>query len=325
MEIDTIRNEVIIVLMKPRKPPLILDSLSAAVRRIVPYHTKEQALQSRLSAVQAGYAGELVLDRVFEHYMFSFPHAIFHDLSLNSSTRFQVDTLFVTSSHAVVLEVKNIAGALTLRNNPPQLIRTLENGQTNSFESPVSQLERKIELLQDWLVCRSIHLPVKGAIVLAHPKHAVSAETAEVPFLYPSGIPSYLRRLASSTSVLLPDQFSLLNDQLLQGHHDFFPQPICESYSLTNQDFRSGVFCETCAAPTMLKSRLNWYCSVCEEKSTKAGDQAIRDWFLLFGGTMSNQQCRDFLHLSNRHMAYRILKKMEFQIVGGSKNRRYFC
>lgn len=309
--------------MKPRKPPLILDSLSAAVRRIVINHPKEQLLKARLSAVQAGYAGELIVDRVFEQYEFSFNHLIFHDLSLQSSTRFQMDTLFVTASHAVVLEVKNIAGALTLRTNPPQLIRTLDNGQTTSFESPVSQLQRKIELLEDWLADRGIHIPVTGAVVLAHAKHAVSAEEAEVPFLYPSGIPSYLRSLASSPSELLPHQFSLLNDQILQGHHDFFPQPISESYSLTDQDFRSGVFCETCIAPTMSKSRLNWICSVCGEKSAKAGNQAIRDWFLLFGGPISNQQCREFLHLSNRYIAYRILNKMEFRTVGGSKNRQY--
>ncbi|WP_432353446.1 nuclease-related domain-containing protein [Sporosarcina sp. A2] len=235
-------NGVVEILMKSRKPPLMVDSLSAAIRRIVPNHEKERFLQSRLAAIQAGYAGELVEDRIFENYEFSFPYMIFHDLALYSSSQFQIDTLFITSSHAVVLEVKNIAGALTLRNNPPQLIRTLENGQTASFESPVSQLQWKIELLQDWFAHKDIHLTVIGAVVLALAKHPVSAESAEVTFLYPTRIPSYLRRLSSPPSELRPQQFSLLSEQLLQGHRDFIPKSICESYTLTSSDFRSGFF-----------------------------------------------------------------------------------
>ncbi|WP_251636582.1 nuclease-related domain-containing protein [Sporosarcina sp. NCCP-2716] len=310
--------------MKSRKSPAIAASLSAAVRRLVPDHPKAQMLQSRLSAVQAGYAGEQIVDRVLAQYEFQFPHAVFHDLSLHSSTRFQIDTLFVTSTHAVILEVKNIAGTLVFRDHPPQLIRTLDNGQTASFESPIFQVERKIELLQDWMKEREIHLPVCGAIVLAHSRSPVAAETACIPILYPSGVPSFLRNLPASPIDLPSQEFSTLNRQLLDGHQDYQPAPIAETYSLTPSDFINGVLCKECPLPPrMVKNRYYWTCPVCGQRDKDADSRALRDWFTLFGGPLSNEQCRRFLHLPDRHAAYRVLRKMGLTKTGGCKNRRY--
>ncbi|WP_432353448.1 hypothetical protein [Sporosarcina sp. A2] len=73
----------------------------------------------------------------------------------------------------------------------------------------------------------------------------------------------------------------------------------------------------------MIKTRLSWRCSICEKSSKNAGSLAVFEWFLLFGGAMSNQQLRKFLHLTNGHTAYRILQKFEFDKTGGSKNRKY--
>ncbi len=68
-------------------------------------------------------------------------YRVLHDVSLTSSTPFQIDTLFVTPTYAVVFEVKNISGELKIVNNPPQLIRVLNNGEVKGFNSPITQVE----------------------------------------------------------------------------------------------------------------------------------------------------------------------------------------
>ncbi|WHT48470.1 nuclease-related domain-containing protein [Sporosarcina thermotolerans] len=152
-----IEKEWTIFIHKRRKAPLLLEGLEAAIRRLQIYHEMVPVLRSKHAAVKAGFGGEQELDKVFESYSFSMKHGIFNDLSLSSSAFFQVDTLFITPWYAVLFEVKNISGELTVTENPPQLIRTLDSGQVSGFKSPIAQLQSNCELFQDWLYSQIYH------------------------------------------------------------------------------------------------------------------------------------------------------------------------
>ncbi|QTD43486.1 nuclease-related domain-containing protein [Sporosarcina sp. Te-1] len=117
--------------------------------------------------MQAGFGGEQELDKIFERYSFSVNYRVFHDLSLISSTPFQLDTLYITPWYALIFEVKNMSGELLVTDNPPQLIQTSESGQVSRFQSPITQLENNCALFTEWLRQRDFTLPVYGAIVLA--------------------------------------------------------------------------------------------------------------------------------------------------------------
>ena len=73
------------------------------------------------------------MDKVFENYSFSMKYRVLHDVSLTSTTRFQIDTLFITPTYTVIFEVKNISGELKIVNNPPQLNRVLNNWEVKGF------------------------------------------------------------------------------------------------------------------------------------------------------------------------------------------------
>ncbi|WP_432363387.1 NERD domain-containing protein [Sporosarcina sp. UB5] len=287
------------------------------------HHEAIPALRSKHAAVQAGFGGEQELDKVFESYAFGMKHGVFHDLSLASSTYFQVDTLFITPWYAVLFEVKNIAGELTVTENPPQLIRVLDSGQVSGFKSPIAQLESNCELFRDWLYSRNVSLPVYGAVVLAYIKQRIEVFDTNIPILFPSAVPTFIRKLPTTSPLLDDEAFANLLSQLGSSHRHFIPSPICETYSIRRSDIRTGVICPGCGFIGMEKYMGGWRCPSCGGTSRDAHKQAIRDWFLLFGGGMRNKDCREFLKVDRQQTAHRLLASMDLEVEGAKRNRSY--
>ncbi|MHA6259155.1 nuclease-related domain-containing protein [Sporosarcina sp. CAU 1771] len=311
------------IIIKPRREPLIIGGLRAALSRIHPQHDIVPRLQSAYSSRMSGFAGEERVDRVFQSYTFPGRYKIFNGLSLKSSTDFQIDSLFLTPSFAVIFETKNIAGSILVKENPPQLVQTLDSGETKAYNSPISQVQSNIELLQDWFYSRTISLPIYGAVVLVFPKKEVHVHDTVIPFLYPNAIPSYIRNLPSSNPILDEKTFSQVVHELIQGDGEYIPQSICSTYSLTKNDFSTGVRCPSCHSFGMQKYRAGWICPSCNKKNTDAHIQAIHDWFLLFGEKMTNKDCREFLNVPQRSTATRILQSMKLHAEGEKRNRTY--
>ena len=107
----------------------------------------------------------MTLDAVFDKYKFSFEHRTFNGLNLESTGKFQIDTLFLSRQGAFILEVKNIAGRISFPEQWNQVVRLLDDGRSDAFECPSVQLERNCYLFSDWLSARNISIPVEGAVV----------------------------------------------------------------------------------------------------------------------------------------------------------------
>lgn len=309
------------LIVKKREKPKLLFGLRAAIRRL-PWESKE--LLVKYAAVKAGFGGEQQLDYLFTRYKLPMNYRVFHDLALTSSTHFQIDTLFITQSYALVFEVKNIAGKLTVLANPPQLQRTLENGEVNSFKSPVTQVRNNCQLLQDWLHARNIELPIYGAVVLAYSKQRIELLDTSIPFLFPEGVPLHIRNLPMDPQSLDEGTFEALTQELLSSHRVFIPKPICEMFPHLASEFRPGVICPSCGLFTMEKYMGGWRCLSCGKKSVDAHKQAIQDWFLLYGGRMTNKDCREFLRIKDAQLAYRLLQSMDLETQGANRNRTYW-
>lgn len=179
--------------------------------------------------------------------------------------------------------------------NPPQLIRVLDSGQVSGFKSPIAQLESNCELFQDWLYSRKISLPVYGAVVLAYARQRIEVFDTNIPILFPSAVPTFIRKLPTTSPLLDGETFANLLAQLSGSHRDFIPSPICETYSIRRSDIRTGVICPGCGFIGMEKYNGGWRCLSCARVSRDAHKKAIREWFLLFGGGMRNKDCREFL------------------------------
>ncbi|WP_082023411.1 nuclease-related domain-containing protein [Sporosarcina koreensis] len=312
-----------IILMKERTAPVLVEGLEAAVRRIPQSHPVSPNLQARLSAVKAGYGGELELDRVLNTY--KFPHEIleFHDLSLVSHTLFQMDTLLLTNEFALICEVKNMAGDLVVTENPPQLIRTSDDGTLSGFLSPLAQVRNTCELFEEWLRARGISLPVHGCVVMAYTKQRITLPDTDIPTLFPKLVPRRIRELMTGRRALTNSELALLGQRALDSHQTFNHRPVCEVFDIPPDVIKGGVACPDCERLGMWKRGKGWYCPACKTRSMTAHEQAIRDWFWLTGEPLTNAACRALLGLDCPRTVLRLLRAMKLTAIGTKRGRTY--
>jgi hypothetical protein len=310
--------------IKDRDVSLTLEGIVSAQQRLSVGHSIQPVLAAKRASVEAGIGGEERIAQILRKHPFSFEHHIFHDLSPAWSDNFQIDTFAMTPRFGVVLEVKNISGVLEFKDNPPQLIRTREDGHKDGYESPVVQLERNQRLISEWLRSRKIHLPIYGAVVLAYPKQMVAVPPANTKILFPNLIPTFLKSIPQQGNKLEQETFHWLSAELLKSHQSFIPKPICEAYGIPFGDFRSGVRCMTCGRFGMMKLPRTWCCPHCGALDHLAHQRTLREWFLVCKRSITNKECREFLGVEDIHMAKRILLSMNLQSHGTFRDRCYF-
>lgn len=298
----------------------MLEAVEHSLKRLYPRH--HSLLTAKKLALEAGIAGEDKLAETLRKHAFPFEHRIFHDLSLKSSSSFQIDSLFLTPFYSVVIEVKNISGVLRFVDDPPQLVRTRDSGEVDGFESPAAQVERNGDLLNLWLHERGIRLPIYRIVVLAYPKQIVEQAPAKTKILFPSLVPSFLRSLPRKSTLLDVMKLGWLTEELLKSHRPFVPRPLGDIYDIPGADYRTGVMCLGCGTIGMLKIKRSWHCVRCSRRDPSAHEQAVREWFLLIGREMRNEDCRGFLHV-DMHTASRILRGMNLESKGSFKDRTY--
>lgn len=300
-----------------------LEGLIAAQNRLPAGHQILPVLAAKQASLEAGIGGEERVAEIFRKHSIPFDNHIFHDLSPSADENFQMDSFMLTPWYGNVLEVKNIAGTLEFKDNPPQLIRTRDDGTRDGFESPVVQLERNRECLTDWLRSRNIHLPVHGAVVLAYPKQMIGVPPAKTKLLYPYLIPSFIKSIPHQAKKLDIDAFNWLSAELLNSHQRFIPNPICETYKIPFGDFQTGVRCETCGRFGMIKLPRTWSCPFCKSTDCMAHQRTLLEWFLIYKRDITNRECREFLGIEDIQVAKRILQSMNWETEGAFRYLRY--
>ncbi|MFJ7976862.1 hypothetical protein ACIQZI_14380 [Peribacillus sp. NPDC096379] len=81
-------------------------------------------------------------------------------------------------------------------------------------------------------------------------------------------------------------------------------------YSIPISDVLTGVFCPTCLHSMMERKKGSWYYSLCLTKEKDAHLQALQVYYLLIDSSITNRECRDFLHVSFDSIACKLLISM---------------
>ncbi|MCR2821491.1 nuclease-related domain-containing protein [Lederbergia panacisoli] len=317
------KEEKKISTVKFRSDCLGLQGLEATRSRLPDGHVLYPTILSKIASAKAGIAGEDKVADVLLRNSFSIDHRIFHDLSLTTSTQFQMDTLFLSRLFAIILEVKNISGILEFRENPPQLIRIKTDGTVDGFECPAAQVERNAILFKEFLSQVGIDIPVIGAVVLAYPKQIVKVAPKRTKVLFPSIVPQHIKSLYHLPQKIDVQTLDSLTSQLLDSHQPYIPNPICETYGIPRNDIKKGVQCKICGWIGMQKIIRSWHCPSCKNYDHLAHRNAIKEWLLLFGRRISNRDCRDFLKINDMKTATRILQTTDLYSEGTFRNRTY--
>lgn len=99
---------------------------------------------------------------------------------------------------------------------------------------------------------------------------------------------------------------------------------ILTKYGINKANLLTGVFGPNCNHVPLIRKKHKWYCPLCGEFSKDAHINALKDYFLLFDSKITNQQFREFTHLTSHDTAKRLLLSANLNYSGTKKGRTYF-
>ena len=301
---------------------IYVEALKALYKRLPKDHQKFFLIQNEYHRKVAGDIGEEVVMKVLEQLQLPYKFYAFHNVTLYAESLFQIDILIISPYYALIFEVKNIKGEISLTVNPQQLVRKLQTGEINVFDSPVPQLAEYEYQLDQIFQQKKVPLPIHSAIVMTFNSQIIMAPN-DVKLLTTKEIKPFLRSLKTTTPLISNKELENLKQWILMANKDFLPFPLSKHFSISPDTLLMGVICSNCRLIGMKKIRHNWFCPRCKIYNKKAYEQALKDYFLIYKSTMSNNECQQFLKLNNKHEATRILKHNMLIKTGQSRNTKY--
>ncbi|WNS75007.1 nuclease-related domain-containing protein [Bacillus sp. DTU_2020_1000418_1_SI_GHA_SEK_038] len=163
------------MIAKERSIPIKVLANEALLRRISPHLEIWQVIEKDLAKRKAGHRGEVATD----YYINKLPDKEFTILKglriWNGQEYFQIDTLVLSPTFALILETKNISGTLFFDSKFKQLIRYL-NDNEDGFLDPITQAERQKREFRNWLHQRNISIPIEYLVVISNPTTVIKTD-----------------------------------------------------------------------------------------------------------------------------------------------------
>ncbi|ENQ3105880.1 Nuclease-related domain-containing protein [Bacillus sp. 491mf] len=315
------------MIVKERKIPIYLRQLEALFRRVPVDHPKRNAISKNLAKHKAGYKGEQAID-----YPLSFlpnkEYSILHDIRLfDQDHYFQMDTLILSSRFILLLEIKNIAGTLLFDSEFSQLIRISEQ-KSEGFPDPILQMKRQERQLQKWLhLYGFLALPIESFVVISTPRTIIKTSSHDQDFsknvIHSANLPNKIEDLERMhVEILSSKDIQELALQMMMNHSPL-QRNVLEQYHVTKHELLKGVHCPVCSYLPTMKVKNGWHCLNCNSVSKFAHKDALQDYALLLGTTVTNQGLKEFLHITSSSVIKRLVHAMNLPYKGEKKGRKY--
>lgn len=317
------------MIIKERSYPLRATLDEILLRRLPQNHPKRPFIEADFHRKDAGYHGERALD-----YPLSFlpddQYLIIQNIRLKyEKWYFQMDFLLLSSKFALILEAKNLTGSLHFEASFNQLIQTCKD-QDKSYEDPTAQAERQQRLLALWLkkYFPQADLPIDYLVVMSNPNAILKADPQNTHIIQkvckPYKLLDRIKKIEAHFQQERLDAKALKKaGKLLVKHHTLKQYDILNEYQIRKENILPGVQCPKCHVLCMVYSRGMWHCLNCGARSKDAHLAGLNDYFSLFP-SMTNAQCKEFLHLPSGNVAQKILLTMQLPSSGRTKDRIYF-
>jgi hypothetical protein len=314
------------MIIKKKEMPLSLEKLQALYRRTPVTHHKYKLIKENLAKQSAGYKGELSLV-----YPLSFlpdkDYYIYHDIRLKAGIHsFQLDALLLSRKCLVLLEVKNITGILYFDQYFHQLIRTQEDKE-EAFPDPLIQISRHTFLMKEWLKNQGFQdIPIESFVVISSPytliKTSPKNQLISRKILRSDIIPSKMHQLDLNykTDALSQKELKKLSRILLKNDNPGTID-ILKQYGVTKGELIKGVECPFCKRMPMNRTHGHWQCPVCGIKNPDLHLSALKDYSLLISPSITSREAREFLLISSKPLATRLLR--HFSSSGSNKGKIY--
>ena len=311
------------MIIKYREIPEKIAGYEALLKRLSPVHPMRAVVKNKLNNARAGFGGEERLDKALELFDPPYAHQLIQDFSVAAPFHLQVDTVLITRSAIVLLEVKNMTGKLQFKQNPSALYSIGAGGEVRSYKSPVTQMNETAMRMRKFLTSVDCPLPVSTLLVMAHPSQIVEDVPANCRILTTAEANYYLTNLPMPEPILSWEQFHQVGHTFLAAHQNYQAFPLAPKFQIPLTDIEPGVFCPCCQLGKMHRISIAWECETCRHISRNAHLHTLQDWFMLIKPTITTAECRDFIGFKNLETAKQFLLKNNCHPVGGRKFRHY--
>jgi hypothetical protein len=306
----------------------LIKQAEVLYNRLPENHIKRSRIDKFIRIKKAGYRGEKnllyhlsILNK--ERY------TILNGIRLEQNEQaFQIDTLLLSTNYALIIEAKNYSGSLHIDPFTNQLIQNNANKE-KSYPNPVIQVKRHQLLFGKWLESHKYPtLPIEYLVAFQEGNSIFKTEKMNKQIfnriIYSENIHDRINKFEQVYRVNVLDEKRVrkLKRQILHQHT---PKKIniFQQFNIHPSELFSGVECPACHSFGMRKIYAGWKCPYCLCKSKDAHEKAIGD-FLLLNNSITNQQCKQYLHLSSSKSAFRLLKSLNLSYSGNNKDRIYY-
>jgi hypothetical protein len=314
-----------LLIHKKRKKPRKLEFNEAVLCRTPIGHPQIPVILKDIARKEAGYYGEQRLDTISE-YLPDKDYHIFQGLRLANEKgfQFQIDDLILTPTYILIIEAKNMAGKLDFDQNCDQLVQNDEIG----YEDPLLQAQFQLREFKNWLRKHQFpDLPMEYLVMMSNKNCVLKIKLgSEAQYRVCRGR-SVIHRIEAFTKryqtvKYTPEMMRKLCKLLLKKDIEPF-YDLEKIYKISRSSLPTGVQCPSCKCFPMKYKRGLWHCPTCGCKSRDAHLKALRDYYLLIGPMITNQQLREFLHLNSPDIAQKKLKKLNLPSSGKNRHLVY--
>lgn len=310
--------------------PFKVLTLEALIRRLKQNHPKIELLQNAYATEKAGYRGETALNYYFQ-FLEEKDHLILHNIRLPNDYGyyFQIDTLILTPNFIVIAEMKNYAGQLFFDQDFHQLIRTIGD-KVELFECPILQVNRQEAQLRAWLAKnRSPTIPIISFVVISNPSTRITTDPKHIERVKEKVIHAgyFPQRMEKQFSTFHAEMIHLKElkkfARLIMKQNTQYKPKILQKFQIDKSEILTGVHCPKCKVLGMIRINGLWHCLHCKTDNKDAHIEALQDYSLLIGHTITNMQLRDFLHISSTSVSNKLLSSLNLKFSGEKRGRIY--
>ncbi|UJL45998.1 NERD domain-containing protein [Virgibacillus sp. NKC19-16] len=316
------------MIVKKYEKSLELWQLEALDRRLIPMHPEKGSVQKSLKNKRTGVKGEKEIAYPLR-FLDEQKYFILHNLRIaDEQGYFQIDTLILSTTYILILEVKNWYGTVIFGENG-QVTRIGDENNEEGFDNPIPQAKLQRHRLQRWLRLQyDIEIPINFFVVISFPSTIIKSTTSQnlIPkeVIHKNDLYFKIEALSKKSAVTYMEKEPLMNlAKRLVAAHKPKDKSILDRFRITKNELMKGVFCPKCGAVPMVRDKRKWLCCTCKYGSIKAHMPTLIDYKLLIGDRISNGDAREFLQVESPYVVKGLLKKEDFIRIGEKSTRLY--